>query len=133
MSVCLVTSLLYFLTSPIGCPTDQQIAVQKSEDQAYQEWRESVERILSASYASCKITAPRPATLNSKERCLIQKLSARCSEADDCLVQCIASGMNGKVGGGCWHLCFDSKFSLPKWSEPKGWADCKYLSTRNGS
>ncbi len=133
MSVCLATALLYFLTPPIGCQTDAEIAAQKSQDKAYEEWRQSLVGVLEAPYAACKTTLTQPVTLNSKERCLVRKLSARCSEADDCLVQCIARGLNGQIGGGCWHLCFESKFSLAEWSEPKGWAECKYLSTRPGS
>ena len=134
MSVCLATSLLYFLMPPVGCPTQADVAVQQVQDKAYEEWRHSLDfSFLEAPYAACKSNAPHPAQLNSNERCLVRKLTTRCSAADDCLVQCISRGMNNKVGGGCWHLCFESKFSLSKWSEPKGWVECKYLSKRPGS
>jgi len=75
-------------------------------------------------YSKCNVGAV-PRALSKKEQCCVSKLSTRCSAADDCLVQCIAKGMNDKVGGGCWHLCFETKFDLSKWSEPKGWSTCK--------
>ena len=124
-----MASLLYFLAPPsLACPNDAEVASQEAKDKAYEEWRRSLDfAFLEKSYAKCKIDKPKVA-LSAKEQCYISKLSVRCTEADDCLVQCIASGMNDKVGGGCWHLCFETKFDLSKWSKPKGWGTCTQAS-----
>ena len=126
MDACLAASLFYFLVpSPLACPSDAEVLVQKSQDKAYEEWRGSLDfSFLEMPYAACKVTGETAAELSVKERCYISKLSARCSQADDCLVQCIARGNNSKVGGGCWHVCFESKFDLSKWKETKAIAAC---------
>ena len=95
-------------------------SAQTADEQAIRK----AEKVLAAPYAKCKVTKPLRPSLSSKDRCLISKLSARCSKADDCLVQCVANGLNGAIGGSCWHLCFDYKFDLPSWTEPKGIGTC---------
>jgi hypothetical protein len=129
MDACLVALLLYFLAPPgLVCLSDAEVASQETKDKAYEKWRSSLDfSFLEKPYAKCKMDKPTRA-LSAQEQCYISKLSARCSEADDCLVQCIGSGMNDKVGGGCWHLCFETKFDLSKWSEPKGWGVCTRAS-----
>ena len=74
-------------------------------------------------FDSCE-ARPRRA-LSAREQCQIEKLVARCTAADDCLVSCISSPHGSQVGGGCGHVCF----SGPHRSEPKppGWNECNAL------
>lgn len=125
VSACLLASLLYFLApSSSACKDDVRARAQASQDRAYEDWRKSLDfGFLERPYAECRI-GPVPHPLPVVEACYIAKLSRRCTEADDCLVQCLASGMNRKVAGGCWHLCFASRFELSSWSEPPGWGAC---------
>lgn len=126
VSACLFASLLSFLApTSSACSSEAEVEAQEKQHQAYLEWRESLDfSFLEMPYAQCRIDLPTP-VLSFPEACYIAKLSARCTVADDCLVQCIAKGMNGKVGGGCWHLCFQAKFKLSEWNEPKAWSECR--------
>lgn len=64
--------------------------------------------------------------LSPREQCQIEKLAARCTPADDCLVSCITSPDGYKAGGGCSHVCFFG----PHQGEPRppGWAACDALA-----
>jgi len=126
---------LAFLFLFIGFSAGEAIAAEDASEKAYQDWLNSLDlSFLEAPYAACKVKTSSSQSLSPKENCLISKLSARCSAADDCLVQCIAKGNDGKVGGGCWHLCFAQKFNLWKWSKPKNMGVCSKLpSSKNGS
>lgn len=71
-------------------------------------------------FNSCKAEPRR--TLSAHEQCQIEKLKARCTKADDCLVSCISSPHGYQQGGGCSHICFYG----PHQGEPKpsGWDEC---------
>lgn len=71
-------------------------------------------------FKSCSIALKR--TINESEKCQIEKLSARCLPADDCMVQCLSSPDGVKVGGGCEHVCFSGLHTRPP-SPPK-WSEC---------
>ena len=130
MGLCLISSLLFFFVPPMGCRT---VAAEDAKEKAYQEWLHSLDfSFLEQPYAGCKVKGSFASSVSPAESCAISKLSARCSPADDCLVQCIASGNNGKVGGGCWHLCFDDKFVLSEWHIPQGFDACRKLGRING-
>ncbi|MGO1068486.1 hypothetical protein [Lysobacter sp. CA199] len=74
-------------------------------------------------FQACK--APPRRALSERERCQIEKLSARCTPADDCRVTCLASPDAGKVGGRCGHECgFSHRESK---GNPPGLADCDSL------
>lgn len=73
-------------------------------------------------FLSCKARPKR--ALSEKEECMIQKLSARCLPADDCMVSCIASPDGYKVGGGCEHVCFSALHDRVE--PPSGWGDCEH-------
>ncbi|ALN90597.1 hypothetical protein [Lysobacter gummosus] len=76
-----------------------------------------------AHFHACK--APPRRTLSERERCQIEKLAARCTPADDCLVSCLASPDADKVGGRCVHTCFSGVHrGEPR---PAGFADCDSL------
>lgn len=83
-------------------------------------------------FKSCSIDLRR--TVNESEKCQIEKLSARCLPADDCMVQCLSSPDGVKVGGGCEHVCFSGLHIRPP-SPPK-WSECfegyKTSNLRNG-
>jgi len=132
MSVCLISTFFYFLLpGPIGCATDAEIATRDAQEQSDVRYNELVREVFSP--AKCRVsssyTLPQ---LNDKESCMVSSLSSRCNDADDCLVQCIARGLN-RSGDGCWHLCFETVFSLPEWSKPKGFEACSKLGGHNGS
>jgi len=82
---------------------------------------------LNQPYNQCKVTPKELSPLNPAEKCWIGKLSARCSSADDCLVACLASMKARDLGGGCWHTCFQVKYPISKWTEPKGADSCRKL------
>jgi hypothetical protein len=139
VSPCLISALLYFLfPAEVACsPYTSSWAWSAwssayQDEAAYLQWRNSLDfSFLEMPYSKCKV-ASRPYKQSAREQCYVSKLSTRCSDADDCLVQCIANGINGKVGGGCWHVCFETKFDLSKWSAPKGMRYCDQLKG-NGS
>jgi len=81
-------------------------------------------------YNHCKAKPAAGIQLTEKEACQIDKLKNRCTPADDCLTACLASGQGREVGGGCWHLCFDNKFDLSKWTSPTGISQCETFDTR---
>ena len=56
-------------------------------------------------YQSCAAKARRP--LTELEKCQIKVLSRDCTPAADCLVTCQSSPDGYKVGGGCYHICFN--------------------------
>lgn len=129
---CLFTAALSFLL-PVGCSLDVELAKDVAEERAYEEWRRSLDfSFLGQPYAACKLKAPLSASVTPAESCAVSALSKRCSAPDDCLVQCIARGNNGKVGGGCWHLCFETQFNLSAWHEPKQFNACRQLGRING-
>lgn len=71
-------------------------------------------------FKSCSIDLKR--TIDESEKCQIEKLSARCLPADDCMVQCLSSPDGVKVGGGCEHVCFSALHTRPP--SPPGWSEC---------
>lgn len=71
-------------------------------------------------FQSCSVAPSRE--LDSREKCQIEKLAARCLPADDCLVQCLSSADGKKVGGGCEHVCFAGLHRRPP--NPPGWSEC---------
>jgi len=76
-------------------------------------------------FLSCRAIPRRE--ISAREECQIEKLSARCTVADDCLVSCITSPQGHKVGGGCEHVCF---YGLhPEESKPPGWGECDALAS----
>jgi len=79
---------------------------------------------LDLSFGSCRADPGYGIRVTSEESCMITKLKTRCSAADDCLAQCLARGVGRHVGGGCAHLCFDTKFDLSKWTAPAGFDEC---------
>ncbi len=78
----------------------------------------------------CKTQPASGIQLTEREVCQIGKLKRRCTLADDCLVACLASGQGRQVGGGCWHICFETKFDLSKWTSPTGLSWCETFDTR---
>ena len=84
-------------------------------------------------YKSCKVAPAAIAALTPPNKCMLHILAARCTPADDCLVQCLVSRDGPQIGGGCWHACFETKFNLAKWSEPPKAAQCHKLGPINGS
>jgi hypothetical protein len=127
MNVFTAISLFLFLAlAPWSCPSAAEVAAQDAKDKAHVGEVSAVDlSFLRAPYAACKLSKPFSPNLAPNAYCLIPVLSGRCSEADDCLFQCIARGNDSKIGGGCWHACFDTKFDLSKWSEPPGMHVCK--------
>jgi hypothetical protein len=81
----------------------------------------------------CKVSTSAVTALSPANKCMLKSLSARCTPADDCLVQCLVSKDGPHIGGGCWHACFETKFNLSSWSEPQGAAKCHELGRINGS
>ena len=76
-----------------------------------------------STYNQCKADPRRG--LSVREKCQIEKLSARCTAADDCLVSCIASPQGHQVGGGCSHVCSGQHRGE---SKPPGWNECDALT-----
>ena len=85
---------------------------------------------LAQPFNHCKTGPASGVRLTEKEVCQIDKLKGRCTPADDCLVACLASGQGRQVGGGCWHICFQTKFDLSKWASPTGLSRCETFDTR---
>lgn len=83
-------------------------------------------------FSNCSVNQKELTALTPLEKCWIEKLSARCNPADDCLVSCLASTKARDLGGGCWHVCFEVKFPISKWSEPKDSDVCRKLGNVNG-
>lgn len=83
-------------------------------------------------YSQCKYNASESAPLTAAETCWIEKLSKRCAPSDDCLVACLASAQARGIGGGCWHVCFATKFLLREWREPEGSDCCRKLGRVDG-
>lgn len=83
------------------------------------------QNFLNAPFNSCRSLPPENLQLTARELCLVDKLKARCSVADDCLVSCIVSGKGREIGGGCWHICFQERNDLSSWNEPDGFRDCQ--------
>ncbi|MEH6420282.1 hypothetical protein [Pseudomonas sp. CGJS7] len=78
-------------------------------------------------YQACK--APPRRALSERERCQIEKLSARCTPGDDCRVTCLSSPDVEKVGGRCGHEC---GFARDNSGGPApGLADCDSLPGPN--
>ena len=82
---------------------------------------------LNQPYNNCKVTPKELIPLTPAEKCWVEKLSARCTPADDCLVACLASTKARDLGGGCWHTCFQVKYPISKWTEPTGADSCRKL------
>lgn len=74
-------------------------------------------------FHSCEAKARRK--LSARDQCQIEKLAARCTAADDCLVSCISSPQGYQVGGGCSHVCFFGPH--PGEGKPQGWSECDAL------
>ena len=122
LRVLLMALFLFFSTLGAAQAAPDTTGAEKEK-----EWAKVVQSagdLLSEPYLACKVPREVGVTLTAKESCLVSQLSPRCSKADDCLVQCISRGVGRAIGGGCWHLCFDSKFSLSDWHGPKGIDAC---------
>jgi len=85
------------------------------------------ESFLDRPFNSCKVTTEELEKLTPAEKCWVEKLSKRCTPADDCLVGCLASTKARNLGGGCWHACFEVKFPISKWSDPEGADTCRKI------
>ena len=76
------------------------------------------------SWHQCSVKPQPGVVLSARERCEIEKLSARCNAADDCLVTCMSSPDGRNAGGGCWHICFETLHDLRSWNKPNDWERC---------
>ena len=84
-------------------------------------------------FQHCHVPPSKVAALPPADKCMLKSLTARCTQSDDCLVQCLVSKDGPQIGGGCWHACFETKFNLAKWSPPSGAERCRKLGHTNGS
>lgn len=74
-------------------------------------------------FNSCRAVPRRK--LTEVEKCQIEKLKARCTVGDDCLVSCLASPHGYEEGGGCGHVCF---FGPHKGEPlPPDWEECAHV------
>ena len=80
---------------------------------------------------SCNVPVAPGVTLSPAEQCVLDAYRRRCAKHDACIVDCLANrrdevtlpdGRGGRVGGGCWHVCF--AYTGIKWSLPTGVSAC---------
>lgn len=71
MTFCLLSAALSFML-PIGCSFDADVATDAAKEEAYQEWRRSLDfSFLGQPYAACKLKAPVAASVAPAESCAI--------------------------------------------------------------
>ena len=80
-------------------------------------------------YQSCAATPRRE--LTDLDKCEIKALSRDCTPAADCLVTCQSSPDGYKVGGGCYHICFDPSVGHSWKDRPSSeiFSECSGLET----
>ena len=83
---------------------------------------------------SCSVPVAEGVSLSPAELCVLGAYRRRCQTHDPCIINCLANrndevvfpdGTRGRIGGGCWHLCF--AYTGIDWTLPDDAKSCDTL------